>query len=135
MKKFYYAVPFLAFPLVYLLVTAIDGLNIVNTEITRWATVALFLLLSAAVGNLSPAKTRFDVIITALVPISFYLTLFVTLFFDEGCDGGPQLSLSHALNAAYYKQWFFWVAAMTVIAFAASFKPIRIIKNEKWLSL
>ena len=80
--------------------------------------------------DLSPAKTKFDCIITVIVPLAVLASLFVMLFFDEGCNGKPQLSLSHALNMEYYYPWFVIAAIMMAIVFVCSFKPIRnVVKN------
>ena len=85
---------------------------------------ALFIF-SLAIGVLSPTKTTFDYAITAIIPCSVLLSLFVGLLFDEGCDGKPQLSLSHALNMEYYKVWLPIVLTIMLIMFITSFKPIR----------
>ena len=41
-------------------------------------------------------KAKFDYIMTAIVPLSVFFALFISLLFDDGCDGTPQFSLIHA---------------------------------------
>ena len=91
---------------------------------------AALLLFSVVIGILSLTKTKFDYIMTVIVPISVLVPLFVFLLFDEGCDGKPQFSLHHALNMEYYKTWLPVALVMMAITFIASFKPVRnTIKN------
>ena len=118
-KVIYYASPFILFPIIFGVFTLLDEIDIINSNI-----LAVFLFVIFFVTN-----KKFDYLMTVIVPISFLLTIFVALFFDEGCDGTPQLSISHALNMEYYKIWLPIVAVMAIITFVASFKPIRISKR------
>ena len=97
-----------------------------QSNIWQALTLVLFFLFAAFMGTLSPTEKQFDYLMTLLTPTAFLCTLFVSLYFDEGCDGLPQLSLHHALNMHYYRAWFPYVAIMTGITFITSFKPIRI---------
>ena len=128
MKKLaYYISPFVIFTILFLLPTLLD-----SSEILEFIVFAASLFLFAAVlGIISPSKARFDYLITIIVPVSVFFALFIALFFDEGCDGTPQLSLSHALNIEYYRAWLPMVLVMTVIAFVFSFKPIRKVIKSK----
>lgn len=128
-KVIYYASPFVLFPIVFSAVTLLDGKDIVSSEILAVFSYSLFFIATALLGSLSLTNKKFDYIMTAIVPLSIFLSLFITLFFDEGCDGRPQLSLDHALNMEYYKVWLPIVAIMMVITFFASFKPIRVSKR------
>ena len=127
-KVIYYLSPFVIIPLIFMMLALLEGAEILKSIVPYLMFATLFLF-SVVIGLLSPIKTKFDYIMTAAVPISVFLSLFVALLFDEGCDGMPQLSLSHALNMEYYKIWLPIVAIMTVITFVASFKPIRISKK------
>ena len=128
-KKIYYASPLVMFPIIYLIINFLDEMDIINPNILVILTCIVFFLFSALVGSLSITNKKFDYLMTAIIPFSLLLTLFVCLFFDEGCDGTPQLSIHHALNMEYYKIWLPIVAIMAVTTFVASFKPIRISKN------
>lgn len=89
---------------------------------------AFLLSFAVLIGTISQSKAKFDYIITISVSLSMFLALFIGLYFDEGCEGMPQLSLSHALNTEYYKMWLPIVILMTLTTFATSFKPIRLSK-------
>ena len=121
----YYIAPFVVFPLLVLLINLLDSIEM-QSNIWQALTLMLFFMFSALMGTLSPTEKKFDYLITLLTPTAFLCTLFVFLYFDEGCDGLPQLSLHHALNVHYYRVWLPYVVLMTGITFITSCKPIRI---------
>ena len=127
MKKIaYYISPFVIFTILFLLTPLLD-----STEILEFIMIASLFLFAAVLGIISPSRARFDYLITIIVPSSVCFAEFIALFFDEGCDGTPQLSFSHALNIEYYRSWLPMALVMTVIAFVFSFKPIRsFVKNK-----
>ena len=127
MKKIaYYISPFVIFTILFLLATLFSG-----AEILEAIVFASLFLFAIVLGIISPSRARFDYLITIIIPVSVFFALFISLFFDEGCDGTPQLSLNHALNIEYYRSWLPMALVMTVIAFVFSFKPIRrFVKNK-----
>ena len=127
MKKIaYYISPFVFFTILFLLTPLFDW-----TEILEFIAFASLFLFAAVLGIISPSRAKFDYLITIIVPVSAFFALFIALFFDEGCDGTPQLSLNHALNIGYYRAWLPTALVMTVITFVFSFKPIRrFVKNK-----
>ena len=129
-KAIYYIAPFVVFPLLVLLIIFLDSIEM-QSNIWQALTLVLFFLFAALMGALSPTEKTFDYLMTLLIPAAFLCTLFVSLYFDEGCDGLPQLSLHHALNMHYYRVWLPYVAIMTGITFIASFKPIRVSSIRK----
>ena len=129
-KAIYYIAPFVVFPLLVLLINFLDSIEM-QSNIWQALTLVLFFLFAALMGTLSPTEKTFDYLMTLLIPAAFLCTLFVSLYFDEGCDGLPQLSLHHALNMHYYRVWLPYVAIMTGITFIASFKPIRVSSIRK----
>lgn len=129
-KKIYYLAPFVVFPLLVLLINFLDSMEM-QSNIWMPLTLILFFLFATLMGTLSPTEKKFDYLMTLLIPAAFLCTLFVSLYFDEGCDGLPQLSLHHALNMHYYRVWLPYVAIMTGITFIASFKPIRVSNMRK----
>lgn len=129
-KTIYYIAPFAVFPLLVLLINSLDSIEM-QSNIWRALTLILFFLFAALMGTLSPTEKKFDYLMTLLIPAAFLCTLFVSLYFDEGCDGLPQLSLHHALNMHYYRVWLPYVAIMTGITFITSFKPIRVSNMRK----
>ena len=129
-KAIYYIAPFVVFPLLVLLINFLDSIEM-QSNIWQALTLVLFFLFAALMGTLSPTEKTFDYLMTLLIPAAFLCTLFVSLYFDEGCDGLPQLSLHHALNMHYYRVWLPYVAIMTGITFITSFKPIRLAGKRK----
>jgi len=130
MKKIiYYASPFILFPIIFGFFTLLEEIDIINSNILSVFLFVLFFVATAFLGNLSLTNKKFDYLMTGIVPLACFFALFIALFFDEGCDGTPQLSIDHALNMEYYKVWLPIVAVMTVITFVASFKPIRFSKR------
>lgn len=129
-KTMYYLSPFVMIPLIFTVLTLLETVEALKFIAPYFMFAALFLF-SAVIGVLSPGKTKFDYAMTAAVPISVFLSLFVALLFDKGCNGDPQLSLHHALNVEYYQIWLPIVAVMTIITFVASFQPIRISKSPR----
>ena len=128
-KAIYYASPFILFPIIFGIFTLLDEIDIINSNILAVFLFVIFFVTTAFLGNLSLTNKKFDYLMTGIVPLAGFFALFIALFFDEGCDGTPQLSIHHALNMEYYKIWLPIVAIMTVITFVASFKPIRISKK------
>ena len=129
-KTIYYIAPFVVFPLLVLLINCLDSMKM-QPNIWKPLTLILFFLFAALMGTLSPTERKFDYLMSLLIPAAFLCTLFVLLYFDEGCDGLPQFSLHHALNMHYYRVWLPYVAIMTGITFITSFKPIRVSSIRK----
>ncbi len=123
-KAIYYVSPFVIIPIIFLITTLLERVEILNPIAPYFVFASLFLF-AVLIGTISQAKSKFDYIITAFIPLSVFLALFVSLFFDEGCDGTPQFSLSHALNIEYYRIWLPIAIIMMVVTFVFSFKPIR----------
>ena len=131
MKKIaYYISPVIIIPIIFLIASLLESAEILKPVVPYFMFGALFLF-AAVLGIISPSRAKFDYLITIIVPVSVFFALFISLFFDEGCDGTPQLSLNHALNIEYYRSWLPIALVMTVIAFVFSFKPIRrFVKNK-----
>lgn len=128
-KTLYYISPFIILPIIISAFTLLDKTGIISANVMIIFTCITLFLFSAVVGNLSSANRNFDYIMTAIIPLSFFLALFIALFFDEGCDGKPQFLINHALNMEYYKPWLPIVLSMAIVTFVASFKPIRVLKK------
>ena len=128
-KAIYYASPFVLFPIIFGVFTLLDEIDIINSNIMEVGSFTILFVASAFLGSLSLTNKKFDYLMTGIVPLACFFALLIALFFDEGCDGTPQLSIHHALNMEYYKIWLPIVAAMAVTTFVASFKPIRIPKR------
>ena len=123
-KTAYYISPFVIVPIFFLIASLLESAEILKTIVPYFMFGTLFLF-AVVIGMLSPLKAKFDYIMTAIVPLSVFFALFISLLFDDGCDGMPQFSLSHALNIEYYRSWLPIALVMMVITFVFSFKPIR----------
>ena len=89
------------------------------------AMLAWLFLFCVLIGNFTPTHKKFDYIMTAIIPVVVLSTLFISLYFDEGCDGKPQFSIHHALNMEYYRIWLPTTSIMALTTFISSFKPFR----------
>ena len=81
---------------------------------------------AVVMGMFSPARGKFDYLVTALLPLSLILALFICVL----CDNGFDFSLAHALNIEYYLAWLPMYLVTAGLAFVASIRPIRI-QNRK----
>ena len=128
-KRIYYALPLIAFSLIFLATDfAVDLFYTYEKEhilnVIRIAEKITLVLFSAMMGSFSKTYKKFDYTVTALIPISFFLTLFVRFLFDDGCEG-LRFYPPNAFQPEFYIQYLPIIAVMTATAFFASFKPIR----------
>ena len=129
-KAVYYISPFIVIPIIFLICSLLESYVFSDPAVMCVLYISL-ILFAALIGALSQSKARFDYIITAIIPLSVFFSLFVLLYFDEGCDGSPQLSLHHALNIEYYRTWLPVTLSVTVTSFVFSFNGIRrFIRNK-----
>jgi hypothetical protein len=93
-----------------------------------YAFVFLLFLVSAIIGNLSPNDKKFDYLITVLVPLALFLTMFFAGFLDtEEFHSGHDFE--RGLKVAFQSTALIMYLVTAVAAFAASFKPIRILRK------
>lgn len=130
-KTIYYFSPLIIVPSILLTTILLESIEILK-PIAPLFLFAAFFMFSFVVGVLSPAKTRFDYTMAGVAPCSVFLSLFIALFLDAGCDGKPQFSLHHALNVEYYKTWLPIVLIMLVIILTFSFKPVKNFVRSKF---
>ena len=124
-KKIYYASPFI---IISVLVLTMDFLHKIG--LIEWSPYILFaslILTSIIFGNLSPTNKKFDYVMTAIVPLSFFLLMFVVGFLDKD-DLETRFHLYKAFRAAFQPSCLLKYLIMALTTFLASFKPIRIIK-------
>ena len=127
-KALYYLSPFIIFPiwslLSELLIDALWGIPIVS-----YIFIGGLLALSAVIGGITPAKGKVDFRITFLVPLSFFLTMFVGCFFDTGtCSGEPRLDFGEAFEMSIRLSFIY--VFMALITFLVSFIKSRIFKKR-----
>ena len=123
----YYVSPFVVFPFVFLMACLLEKIDNIDNVVIALSYVVIFSF-SALIGSLSTTNKKFDYLMTAIISVSFFFALFLTLLFDKVYEF-VRFSLRHALNMEYYKAWLPVVAVMTVITFITSFRPIRLSKR------
>ena len=126
-KTLYYLSPFIIFPIWVLLQLLLN--NLWRNPFVSYIFIGSLLVFSALFGILTPKKEGIDFRIIFLVPLSFFLTMFVGCFFDTGtCSGEPRLDFGDAFRMSI-RFWFIY-AFMALITFLASFIKSRIFKKK-----
>lgn len=126
-KTLYYLSPFIIFPIWVSLELLLD--NLWRNPLVSYIFIGSLLVFSAFFGILTPKKEGIDFRITFLVPLSFFLTMFVVGFFDTGtCSGEPRLDFGDAFRMSI-RFWFIYVF-MALITFFACCIKIRILKRK-----
>ena len=128
-KCLYYTSPFIFVPFIVLLCEHLDNVNLINMSPNLL--IIVLALISFVIANLTPTHKNLDYIITVVMPLSFFCTMFIGGFLDRGCSGHPELSLVDAFEAAFQPWCLSAYCIMSLIALCASFKPIRIVKRFK----
>ena len=123
-KAAYYISPFVIIPIIFLIASLLEGVEVLKQAVP-YGMLAALLLLAVAMGVTSRSNANFDCLVAIIAPLSVFFSLFLSLLFDEGCDGAPQFSFSHALNMEYYRSWLPIALVMMATAFLFSLKPIR----------
>ena len=126
----YHAIPFIVFPLIFLATDLAIGLFYEYEKDHILMTIRISLkislvLFSAIIGSLSKSDKKFDFKILAIIPASFFITLFDMLLFDNGCNG-LAFCPPNAFRIEFYIQYLPILAVITATTLLASFKPIRI---------
>ena len=124
-KKIYYASPFIIISVLLLTTDFLHKIGLI--KMSPYISTALLILTSIVLGNLSPTNKKFDYLMTAIVPLSFFILMFVVGFLDKS-DLETRFHLYKAFRAAFQPWVLFDCLAMALTTFLASFKPIRIIK-------
>lgn len=91
---------------------------------------ALLILISAVMGNLTPTHRRFDYIMTVIMPLAFFCTMFVGGFLDES-DLQSRFSFHRAVEVAFQPVALSYYIVMALVTFLASFEQYRILKRIK----
>ncbi len=88
----------------------------------------LLFLVSAIIGNLSPNDKKFDYLITALVPLALFLTMFLAGFLDTA-EFNSGHDFEKGLECAFQSIALIMYLITAASAFAASFKKIRVLRR------
>ena len=127
MKKLYYAIPFVAVPLLVLLCEFFDNMNLL--QMSPYLFSAVLILFSVVMGFFSPTHRKFDYLLTVMIPLPLFCCLFLGGFLDKS-DLETRFHLYKAVNTAFQPIALQLYFLMTITTFFASFKSLRILKNR-----
>lgn len=129
MKKIlYYLSPFIIIPLLAFFMEVFDNVGFI--KMSPLSLFITFIVVSAIIGNLTPAKTKFDYVMTALMPFALFCTMFVAGFLDK-CDLETRFHFDRAVDAATQAPVVALYLILALTTFLASFKTVRIINIVK----
>ncbi len=127
-KTIYYVCPFIIVPCSCFIWDFLDKWDLL--EINLYVVLATLLLISAIIGNFTPTHRRFDYIMTAIMPLSFFITMFILGFIDE-TDLGGRFYMYRAFEVAFQPLALMIYFMMGLTTFFASYKSFRIIRRIK----
>ena len=125
-KIMYYISPFIFIPCLCILIDWIWVSDLINISVYGFG--FLLFLVSAIIGNFSPNDKKFDCLITALVPLALFLTMFFAGFLDTA-EFHSGHDFERGLKVAFQSTALIMYLVTAATAFAASFKPIRILRK------
>lgn len=129
-KGLYYAAPFLLVPVLLLLCEWTDDAGIVR--MSPYILGMVLVLLSAAAGWFSPAQGRFDAVLTAVMPLSLFVCMWIGGFLDRG-DLGSRFHLYRGFAVAFQPVALILYALMALAALGASWAHFRKGKSKEKL--
>ena len=129
-KNAFYFLPFL---LITILVLALDFLYFSGNYIPYSSFVHVFwggvILISAILGINSPTQNKFDYLLTAVIPLTFFVIMGIIGFCSED-DLGTRYHLRLALRCAFQNWYLIAYLVSGSVAFISSYEMIRR-KNHK----
>jgi len=130
MKKAFYFLPFLMISILVVILTLLffRG-NCIPYSMYAYVFFGGVILISAALGINSPTKHKFDYLLTAIIPLSFFVIMGIVGFCSED-DLGTRYHLRLALRCAFHNWYLIAYAISGTVAFITSYETIRI-KNRK----
>ena len=123
-KRLYYFVPPLLTAILGCILSFLDKYDLDTcSKYTMYISLFLICIIS---GNISTSEKKFDLAITAIVPLSFCICMFLVGFLSEGDLGGRYYELKYAFEVASQPICLIIYAIQAIVTFIFSFKPIRI---------
>ena len=122
-KTIYYVCPFIIIPCLCLLCEFLNKRDVL--EIYPYFFLAILFIISAMIANFTPTQKNFDFIITAILPLSMFFTMFIGGFIDE-TDLGGRFYMYRAFEVAFKPFALIEYLIIAVLAFISSFKLFRI---------
>ena len=126
-KKLYYVIPFIVVPILMLLCEILDNAELLNMN--TYVLCGVLALSSAVFGFLSPSNKSMDYLLTLIMPLSLFCTMFVCGFLSKS-DLGSRFHIYRAVDVAVQPIALFLYFAMAIIASVASLKYFRNLKNR-----
>ena len=127
-KTIYYVCPFIIIPCLCLLCEFLNKRDVL--EIYPYFFLAILFIISAMIANFTPTQKNFDFIITAILPLSMFFTMFIGGFIDE-TDLGGRFYMYRAFEVAFQPLALMLYFMMGLTTFFASYKSFRIINIIK----
>ena len=97
-------------------------------NINGYVFCGVLFIVAAIIGNLSVNDKKFDCLITALVPLALFLTMFFVGFLDTS-EFHSGHDFEKGVECAFQSTVLIMYLVTATAAFAASFKPIRILRK------
>ena len=129
-KTIYYVCPFIIVPCSCLLSEFLNKRDVLYMN--PYIFFAELFIISAMIGNLTPTHRHFDYIMTAIMPLSLFIAMFLGGFLDQ-TDLGGRFYTDRALDVAFQPLAliaYFMIGATTFFASYKSFRIIRRIKSR-----
>ena len=126
-KKLYYVIPFIVVPILMLLCEILDNAELLNMN--TYVLCGVLALSSAVFGFLSPSNKSMDYLLTLIMPLSLFCTMFVCGFISKS-DLGSRFHIYRAVDVAVQPIALILYFAMAIIASVASLKYFRNLKNR-----
>ena len=126
-KKLYYVIPFIVVPTLMLFCELLDNAELLKMNL--YILGGVLALSSAVFGFLSPSNKSMDYLLTLIMPLSFFCTMFVCGFLSKS-DLGSRFHIYRAVDVAVQPIALILYFAMAIIASVASLKYFRNLKNR-----
>ena len=126
-KKLYYVIPFIVVPTLMLFCELLDNAELL--KMNPYILGGVLALSSAVFGFLSPSNKSMDYLLTLIMPLSFFCTMFVGGFISKS-DLGSRFHIYKAVDAAVQPIALILYFTMAIITLLASLKYFRNLKNS-----
>ena len=120
-------IPFIVVPILMLLCEILDNAELLNMN--TYVLCGVLALSSAVFGFLSPSNKSMDYLLTLIMPLSLFCTMFVCGFISKS-DLGSRFHIYRAVDVAVQPIALILYFAMAIIASVASLKYFRNLKNR-----
>ena len=127
MKKLYYYIPFILVPSALLICEFLHNKGLI--KLNSYIMGIILFLISAIMGNYTPTNKRIDYLISAIMPLSLFIFMFVIGFLDE-TETYSRFDLGIAVKVSTQPFVLLMCFGMAFTTFVLSFKPFRLIHRK-----